>query len=237
MPQEQKDSGHFRGRIPVCRVCSQEPECLDWDLAPIEGRRVAGIVERLPPVDAGRHLFRVGDSLSAVFAVRRGGFKTYAFDGNGREVVLGFALPGELLGFDGVYARRHGAGAVALEESAVCALPYVDLATLMGKIERLREQVLRAASRGYGNHIFSARLAPDRLVARFLIDLDERSRSGRGDEFQLPMPMVDIAAFLRLEPGPLGEVLARLHRHGLIEIDGRTVRLLNPAGLREAALA
>lgn len=194
-------------------------------------------LEQPPPVDAGSHLFRVGDGLGTVFAVRSGAFKTYAFDGDGREVILGFALPGELLGFDGVYARRHGASAVALEESAVCALPYADLATLMGKIERLRERVLRVASRGYGNHVFSARLAPERLVARFLLDLDERSRGGRGDEFELPMPMGDIAGLLRLEPEALAEVVARLHRAGLIEIAGRTVRLLDPVGLRKTALA
>ena len=90
---------------PFCPFCSGEPECLHWNLSAGESRRVSGIVEQPPGLDAGEHLFRVGESLESVYAVRSGAFKMYAFESDGSQCVLGFSLPGELLGFDGVYAN------------------------------------------------------------------------------------------------------------------------------------
>lgn len=235
---EGKTSAASEGRY-ACRVCSLVPECLAWDLGPADAQRIERLVEQPPLLDEGHHVYRVGDDLEAVYAVRNGAFKCYAFDGDGRERVLGFSLAGELVGLDGVYSQRHGCNVVALTGSTVCALRYGELAELMGTIVGLRRQILRLASNDLGNH--HAALNPDlgaeQRVARFILDLARRSRAGNGatDGFDLPMTLDDIANYLRLDAAATERAFSRLAAARMIAFDRRTVQLLSPERLRAVA--
>lgn len=223
----------------LCPVCSLEPQCLHWDLDGAESQRLEEIVRQPPALNGGQHLFHVGDTLASLFAVRTGAFKTYAFDAQGREYVLGFSLAGELIGFDGVYSRRHGCNAVALRDSAVCVLPYIDLAELMGSIHRLREQILRLASRNFRNHAVDGDQSPEGRVARFLVDLAARTNhlpdGGRGVDLELPMTRDDIASYLHLNTETLADTFAALGDGGVISLDGSGLRLQDWASLERIA--
>ena len=219
--------------LQVCPVCSREPECVPWNLNPDESHRLERIVEQPPTLNGGHHLFRVGDGFQALYAVRNGAFKTYAFDAGGKEYVLGFSLAGELIGFDGVYSRRHGCSAVALQDSEVCVLPYSGLAPLMGSIGRLREQILRLAGRDFRNHAFGDGFSAEARLARFLADLGERTTAagGSGVEFDLPMSRDDIASYLRLDTDALLDAIATLDGSGVIEVDGSLLRVRDHSSL------
>lgn len=146
--QDRKANSDLLSRgLQPCRVCALEPECLLWPLGSADAQRVERIVLHPEPLAEGASLFNAGDGLQAVYAVRAGAFKTFRPDGAGREEVLSFGLPGELLGLDGLHAQIHDATAIALQDSVVCVLPYPELTKLMGEIERLRQQILRLASR------------------------------------------------------------------------------------------
>ena len=47
-------------------------------------------------------MFREGDAFDAIAAVRAGTVKTYVIDREGREQVLGFFLPGEVIGLNAI---------------------------------------------------------------------------------------------------------------------------------------
>lgn len=233
MVQDKKGGDISVQALRACRVCSLEPECLHWNLNPDESQRLERIVEQPPTLNGGYHLFRVGDGFEALYAVRFGAFKTYAFDGRGNEHVLGFSLAGELIGFDGVYSRRHGCSAMALQDSDVCVLPYSGLAPLMGTMGRLREQILRLAGRDFRNHQFGDGQPVEERLARFLVDLGERTAAAGGSDaaFELPMSAEDIASYLRLDGDALAEAFATLDRNGVLEVDGPTVRVRDRSSL------
>lgn len=221
----------------ACRVCSLEPECLHWNLDAAESQHMEHIVQQPPTLSGGYHLFRVGDGFEALYAVRVGAFKTYAFDGRGNEHVLGFSLAGELIGFDGVYSRRHGCSAVALQDSDVCELPYSGLAPLMGSMGRLREQILRLAGREFRNHQFGDGQPAEGRLARFFVDLGERTVAAGGSDaaFELPMSREDIASYLRLDGDALAEAFATFDGNGVLEVDGPTVRVRDRSSLLRLA--
>ena len=237
MGQDEEKGGVSVQAIQACPVCSLEPECLHWNLDPDESHRLGRIIEQPPTLNGGHHLFRVGEGFEALYAVRSGAFKTYAFDGRGNEYVLGFSLAGELIGFDGVYSRRHGCSAVALQDSDVCILPYSGLAPLMGSIGRLREQILRLAGRDFRNHIFGDGLTAEKRLAGFLVDLGDRTRAagGSGVEFDLPMSREDVASYLRLDTDALLDALAALDGSGVIEVDGSLLRVRDHSSLAHLA--
>ena len=227
-------SGDGSGRI--CSVCSLGPECISWSLDRADYDELGRIVSHPPALDEGKHLFQVGDLLTSVYAVRTGTFKTYAFDSLGKEYVLRFVFPGELLGFDGVYARRHGCNAVAVEGSTVCALPYFDLASLMEDSVMLREQILRLASQGFGDRVVNARLTPEARFANLLLDFHRRTGNGDGSEpMCLPMPSYDLANYLRVTEQDIEGMFAHYMHRKIIDFHGNRLVLLDPDGLKHAA--
>ena len=227
----------LRRAVLSCRVCSQEPECLSWNLGAEELKQLDDIVDQPPPLPDGHRLFRAGDTLKALYAVRRGVFKTYRDDGDGREQVVGFSLAGEIVGLDGVFSHRHRYDAVAVSESDVCLFPYAELTRLMAGAQKLREQILRLASRDAADRAWRGDGEPEQRVARFLMDMAERTRASGGTDaaFALPMPLTDIASYLHLAVEDVERGLYQLSAGKLIALEGRGVRMLDPEKLSRLA--
>src|SRR5579863_5878551 len=131
----------------ACSACSLSELCLPMGLNHQDLERMDSIVARSEPMHEGDHLFRVGDGFKSIYAVRVGSYKSYTVDSEGREHVLGFHLPGELLGLDAIYPGQHRCNAIALDTAAVCVLPYEDLDRLAGQIDGLRAQLFRLMSK------------------------------------------------------------------------------------------
>ncbi|HEU5398584.1 MAG TPA: fumarate/nitrate reduction transcriptional regulator Fnr [Gammaproteobacteria bacterium] len=220
----------------ACSSCSLARICLPLGLNKAELERMDGIVARAPVAHEGDHLFRVGDAFKAVYAVRSGSYKSYTVDSEGREHVLGFHLPGEIMGLDAIYSERHACNAVALDTAAVCILPYSELSALSGKIDNLRTQMFRLMSKDIAD---TAALAGDftaeERIASFLVDLSRRFqlRGFSAAEFNLNMSRRDIANYLRLAPETVSRVLARFEKSRLIAVVRREIRLLDMARLQE----
>jgi CRP/FNR family transcriptional regulator len=53
-------------------------------------------------VHGGEHLFRAGDAIDWLYAIRPGFFKIYAVTQNGRTQVTAFPVAGDLAGMDGI---------------------------------------------------------------------------------------------------------------------------------------
>ncbi len=236
MPRNGEKTGVTGAGEQSCSVCSLEPGCIAWDVGREDCGKLERIVEHPPILNEGTHLFRMGDGLSRIYAVRAGVFKSYAFNSDGDAHVLGFSFSGELIGFDGVYSRRHGCNAVAVQDSAVCALPYFDLASLMESSPSLRQQILLLASQGFGDRIVNASLATEARLALFLLDVSKRS--GDGDVLTpvaFPIPAFDIASYLRITMQDVENLLVYLVRKNVIALTGAQLRILDPERLKKIA--
>ena len=196
--------------------------------------RLQSMVRRLGPLRAGNHLFGVGDRFTAIYAVRSGCIKSYSINAGGHELVHGFHLRGELLGFDAVHPDRHRCNAVILESSSVCFIPFQDIARLSVEFHSLPNQVLRIMSREFSRQLMFAE-GSDAIqrIAAFLMDVHSRLyQPGTAEhEFRLPMSREDISNHLGIAPETLSRLIAKLHRKGLIDVDQRRIRLLNSVRL------
>jgi len=219
-----------------CGTCSLAELCLPKGLAECDMDRLEAIVERSAPMHEGKHLFRVGDPFKTVYAVRAGCYKTYTVDSEGREHVLGFHLPGELLGLDGIYTGLHHCNAVALDTAGVCELPYRELDKLAGQIDALRAQIFRLMSKDISEAAaLAGDFSADERIAAFLIGLSSRfqRRGLSATEFNLSMPRRDIANYLRLAAETVSRVFARFEKTKLIAVKQREIRLLDMPRLRD----
>lgn len=207
-------------------------------LDPKDLDRLHKMVRRRGPLPAGSFLFRVGDQFTAIYAVRTGCIKSYSLDAGGHELVHGFHLRGELLGFDAVYPDRHRCNAEILERSFVCVVPFHDIDRLSADIKSLHGQIWQLMSRAFADQLMHGEgVNASQRIAAFLIDIHSRLCNSNTAEyiFRLPMPREDIASYLGISPETLSRLLAKFRQQRLIDVDRRRIRLVDSKRLHLTA--
>lgn len=212
----------------ACSRCSLQDLCLPLEIHHGDLETLESLVDTIGPLHRNDHVFRQGDSFTAIYAVRAGCIKSYTDTEAGAEQVLGFHLPGELVGLDAIYPGHHQCSAIALDTAMVCRLPYPEIATLAAQMPSLQRQLLKIMSRDLGTaHLLSGDHTVEERLAGFLLGFADRqeSRGFSGRHFVLPMARQDIANYLRLATETVSRVFTRLEARGLIRIDRREIWL------------
>lgn len=220
-----------------CAQCSLHVLCLPAGIGGDDLRQLDDIVRNKRPLEQGEALFRAGQSLGSLFVAREGAFKTVATNQDGDQQVIGFHLPGELMGLDALGSGHHACEAQALTRATVCEIPLTQLEHVCSKVPGLQHQLLRIIGQGINRdqthmEMLGRRQAPERL-ALFLHGLSERYRLlGRpGDQFLLPMSREDIASYLGMVIETVSRTLTRMQDDGIISVRGRQLQILDPARL------
>ena len=223
------------------RQCTLRELCLPAGIAADDLERLDRIVKRRRQVVRKERLFSAGSELKALYVAREGSFKTVALSEDGQQQVIGFHLPGELMGLDALAAGRHRCDAEALESAGVCEVPLEDLQRVAAQVPALQHQLLRVIGGSMGrdqDHMeMLGRRQADERVLLFLHGLMERYRTlGRSDDLLvLSMSREDIASYLGLVIETVSGSFGGLQDDGVIAVDGRQVRVLDSA--RFAGLA
>lgn len=212
-----------------CRNCSLSDLCLPHGMAVHELEKLDSIVLHHQPFQPGQHLFRPGDKSRALFAVRSGALKSYCITQDGEEQVLGFTLPGELTGMDGLGGGSYASAAVALETSSICELPFSKLEGLCNELPNLHKQMMSVMGREITEDqhmlmLLGKRTAEERL-ASFLLSLSMRY-SQRGlspTEFNLPMSRQDIGNYLGLAIETVSRLFAQFQEKQMVQVNRRRV--------------
>jgi len=225
----------------ACKDCNLRELCLPLGLSAPDLEQLDGMIKRRRTLKKGEMLYRNGDPLQAIYAVRRGAFKTAGLMPDGRVHVTGFFLAGELLGFDAITADRHPCDAEALETSEVCEIPYQDLEELAQRLPGLQHQLLKIMSREIVRDeqllVLLGRMTADERLASCLLSFSRRqARLGlNATDIALPMSRQDLGYYLGLALETVSRLFSRFAEDGLIEINGRQIRLLDLPRLHAAA--
>jgi len=219
-----------------CAECRLRPGCLPAGLTAAEICEFEEQAQRARALGPGDHLFRVGDEFQALFAVRRGCLKTYAVDTEGREHVLNFYFPGEIVGLDAIYPAQHVSNAVALTDTLICCLPYRTVLQLSGQLPALQTQLTLLLSRDlFSMMSIAGDFTAEERLAAFLLMVSARMREGGAapSQLRLAMSRQDIANYLRLATETVSRILARFQKARLLKADRKEITLVNVAGLQE----
>jgi len=198
------------------------------------------LVEHVGPLVAGSHIFREGDAFTAIAAVREGTVKTWRVDREGREQVLGFHLPGEVIGLSAIDGERYPCNADALDTVQLCRFSFTQVATLATRLPGLQRELFRLLSRDITHaERLAADLPADARLAGFLLDLSARMSKADGviDRLHLSMPRADIANYLRLAPETVSRLFRRFRDDSLLLVRGREVEIVDRRRLKNLAEA
>jgi CRP/FNR family transcriptional regulator len=219
-----------------CQACAFSKACQSEGYGKRELAALQCVVEHVPVVRNGEHVFRRGEPFRALYAVRSGSVKTSIFTRDGREQVLGFYLPGEVVGLNGIYPESYPCDAVALERSSFCHFAFPAMSTLATSLPVVQQHLFRLLSRELGMaSLLAGDHSAEERVAAFLLDLGERyaQRGQSATAFRLAMSRSDIASYLRLAPETVSRVISRFREKNWVSIHGRHVHLREVDALRE----
>ena len=220
-----------------CSGCNLRELCLPKGLDEADLRRLESVVYTRRRVKRGEALFNAGDEFHCVYSIRSGFFKTTTIDGEGREQVTGFNMPGELLGMDGIGSGDYHANAVALEDSEVCVLPFSLVESLGRELPALQRHLFSVLSReivrDHGVMMLLGSMRAEERLATFLLSLSKRfSRRGYSPtEFHLRMTREEIGNYLGLKLETVSRLFSKFQSEGLIEVEQKHVRIVDVDGL------
>jgi len=224
--------------LHFCSTCAFGSVCMPRGVDKSALAELHCLVEHVGPYRSGETIFRAGERFGAIYAVRGGTVKTSVTDDDGREQVLGFHLPGEMIGLNAIHPAKYPCDAIALDTAYVCRFSFPALATLAQRIPEVQQQLFRLLSADIGKAaLLAGDHSADERVAAFLVGLAERyaARGFSRTALRLSMPRADIANYLRLAAETVSRVLRRFQDQGLIAVDGRDVTLTDPAALHHLA--
>ncbi|EMI5489379.1 FNR family transcription factor [Providencia stuartii] len=224
-----------------CQDCSISQLCIPFTLNEHELDQLDNIIERKKPIQKGQALFKAGDELRSLYAIRSGTIKSYTITEEGDEQITGFHLAGDLVGFDAIIHTQHPSFAQALETSMVCEIPFETLDDLSGKMPNLRQQIMRLMSgeiKGDQEMILllSKKNAEERLAA-FILNLSHRfaERGFSPREFRLTMTRGDIGNYLGLTVETISRLLGRFQKSGMLSVKGKYITIEDMEKLTDIA--
>ena len=221
-----------------CSRCALLWSCMPHcgaDMAP----QVDALVAQRMRVQKGEVLVFAGASFTALFAIRSGSCKSVAVTQAGQEQIAGYHIAGDILGAEGIYAGHYDCTVIALEDSEFCVMPYDRVMALAGESGAFQRSLSDLLSREIGRErrvmLMLGTMRAEQRLASFLLDLADRYRA-RGyssSEFVLRLTREEIGCHLGLKLETVSRLFSRFHRDGLIQVQGRDVKLLDRVAMQQ----
>lgn len=220
-----------------CGNCSLDNICFPRGLSQEEINNISLIIKPKKTLQRKEYIFRQGDSFRGVLAIKSGTAKLVSNDQQGNEHILNILLPGELLGFDGLYNDSHLYSAIALETLSFCELPAQSMDKLFQAVPTLTREFFRHSSEKMNEDkeliVLSKRPAEERL-AYFLISLSDRleRRGFSAFEFTLSLTRQEIGNHLGLALETVSRLLKKSQEDKLISVKSKHIRINDIPRLR-----
>lgn len=185
----------------------------------------------------GEHIFSENEPAIGLYAVASGRVKIYKLSPDGREQILHIFGPGEVFGEVPVFAgKRFPASADAMDESRVLFFEREALIRLIQKNPSIALNMLAVLSlrlRRFTSLIddLSLKEVPGRLAKHLLYMKKEHGSS----ELDLGITKGQLASLLGTIPETLSRILTKMADQGLIETDGRRIRIIEAEGIEALA--
>ncbi|GMQ90926.1 MAG: transcriptional regulator Anr [Gammaproteobacteria bacterium] len=223
----------------ACKQCALRELCLPLGLDESDMKELDNMLKRRRTLKKRDYLYRIGDPLHALYAVKAGSLKTVGLMEDGRVQVVGFHLPSELLGLDAIGSDKYICDAVALEETELCEIPYQALEETAREIPGLQRQLLRIMSRAIVQEehqlMLLGKMTAEERLAVYLLNLSKRQErlDLPADTIRLSMSRQDIADYLGLALETVSRLFSRFQDDGLISVSGRQIELTDMLKMRQ----
>lgn len=212
----------------------------------IESARGLGALKDITAARKPRHvarkeiIFHEGDELRSVFFINKGKVRTFKMNNNGKEFATGLYTAGDFLGYMSVLeGGRVSESAETLEDCELATIPREELLALLYKdrdvsirfIKMLTKEVKENEKRLLELAYSSVRQRVALALLRLRDTFGDQEDQGLG----LRISRDDLATIVGTATESLIRTLSDLKEDGLIELQGRDIKVRNMQGLEKLA--
>ena len=226
---------------PYCENCSHRLDSAMAELSEGDVKKVSAAKE-CNIYQKGDVLFAEGDAPAGIFCIHSGKVKVYKTGEEGRQQIVRFAKPGDVVGYRSLVSGEHyTASAAALEDSAVCRIPHETFVSIMKRDASLSNNILQLLTgdlRRAEEKIVNLAQKPVReRVAETLLTLREVYGTENGSEsaINVTLSREELASVVGTVTETLVRTLADFKREALIATEKKKIRILDGPGLTAVA--
>lgn len=213
-----------------CIKCSVNTLCLPSGLNSSELEDLESVIAQSQIIDKNRSLFSIGEDFNSLYVVHSGMFKTSTVEENGKERIISFHLPGEIMGLDGIHSETYQSTSTSLTMSSYCKIPYNSLLDIAEDYPIIQKNLLKIMSKEIfackKNHVDVGSKAK---LALFIKTISQRFklRGFSDEEFFLPVSQRDIANYLGMAEETLSRIFKKLQTLGAIRYKKHLLTILD----------
>ncbi len=226
-----------------CDVCAVRGRSICAALQD-DARNLLGRDGRIVTIERGQTLAWEGEESAVVANVVEGALKLATSTSDGREQIVGIALPSDFVGRP--FGDRSPYTITALVESRCCLFPRSSFDRFSAEHpeleHRLLESVLDELDRARRWMLLLGRKTAPERIASFILELSDRlgaaecGGSAPLDRFELPLDRQQISDILGLTIETISRQFSALRTAGIVDLPTRrTVHILDRLRLRTRA--
>lgn len=194
------------------------------------------------PYKKGEIVFREGGIPAGIFYLKTGKVKKYKATAKGSEQIFYVCTAGELLGYQAILSEeRYPDSAATIEDSQITFIPKENFLNVLHASSVLSNKLLKTLGHEFSVFINSitalATKSVRERVALNLLILDEKFKTEEKQDApgEINMSRTDLANMVGTAKETLVRLLQQFKREGLIEKNGRVIRVLNKKGIIKEA--
>lgn len=190
----------------------------------------------LATYEKGSSIYLAGDHANKVYLILKGLVKTHKMDQNGKELITAIQKPDEFLGFTSFLdTAAYQESATALEETEIAGVLKRTLKELIFGSSSLSMDLLNVLTDNLSlskNQLLqmaysSVRKKTAQTIIQFAEVLDKTIQE------DIKISRSDLASVAGIAPESLIRTLSSFRKEGLLEIDGRNIRILKLRELQD----
>lgn len=190
---------------------------------------------------SGQRIIMEGNIARGIYFLESGQVKIFKSDRRGQEIILRFAKPGDVIGFNASEeTNEYHVSAMAIVDSRVCFLDFNAFMDLTGHYPELSMSLLRFyRSELSGLELKSLKLAtmtvPQKVADAILTMEAAFGSGGINKPLNLILSRQDIANLAGTTKEQVSKVISELNSQGVVETSGKLISILNLGKLQELA--
>jgi CRP-like cAMP-binding protein len=222
-----------------CESCSLRTLFLFRHLSDEEIRKVS-LNKITESHKRGSIIYREGNRMRGFYCVQKGIIKIYKTGFDGKEQIIRFAKPGDLIGYRSVISNEPACTtAEVLQESTLCHIPTDILLELVKTNGNFAVELMKLTCKelGEANSYITdiAQKTVKERLAEILINLDDEFGINSEGILNISLTREELSNIVGTATESIIRLLSEFKNDHLIELNGRKIKILDKPGLKYIA--
>ena len=224
---------------PSCDSCTIRTHPLFRHLVEVELQEIM-LNKITETYKRGSIIYQEGNRMKGFYCVQSGIIKIYQTGFDGKEQIIRFAKPGDIIGYRSVVSNEPACTTTeVIEESVLCHIPTEILLSLVKNNGNFAVELMKLTCKelGEANSYITdiAQKTVKERLAEILIHLDDEFGEDAQGILNISLTREELSNIVGTATESIIRLLSEFKNKGYIEINGRKIKILDKPGLKYIA--